>query len=34
MDGHMPQGGLEFTHLTLRLIGIYGPQHKPIGAER
>lgn len=34
MDGHMPQGGLEFTHLTLRLIGIYGPENKPIGAER
>lgn len=34
MDGHMPQGDLELTHLTLRLIGIYGPENKPIGAER
>jgi len=34
MDGHTPRGNVEFTHLTLRLIGIYGPENKPIGAER
>lgn len=34
MDGHKPQGDLEFTRLTLRLIGIYGPEDMPIGAER
>lgn len=34
MSGSAPQGGLEFTCLTLRLIGIYGPESMPIGAER
>lgn len=34
MNGHMPKGDLEFTHIKLRLIGIYGPENKPIGAER
>ncbi|BAP14560.1 hypothetical protein AS19_17090 [Alcanivorax sp. NBRC 101098] len=34
MDGHMPKGDLEFNHIKLRLIGIYGPENKPIGAER
>ncbi|MGO2135429.1 hypothetical protein [Marinobacter sp.] len=34
MHGHRPQGDLEFTRLTLRLIGIYGPESMPIGAER
>ncbi|MBU2874739.1 hypothetical protein [Marinobacter salexigens] len=33
VDG-MPQGKLEFTRLTLSLIGIYGPENMPIGAER
>jgi len=32
-DG-IPQGELEFTRLTLSLIGIYGPENMPIGAER
>ncbi|MDG5500262.1 hypothetical protein [Marinobacter sp. BGYM27] len=34
MRGTVPQGDLEFTRLTLRLIGIYGPEDMPIGAER
>jgi len=34
MSGSVPQGDLEFTRLTLRLIGIYGPENMPIGAER
>ncbi|MEQ3723305.1 hypothetical protein [Alcanivorax sp.] len=34
MDGHVPQGDIEFTHIKIRLIGIYGPENKPIGAER
>ncbi|WP_417545797.1 hypothetical protein [Marinobacter sp.] len=34
MDGDVPQGDLEFTRLTLTLIGIYGPESMPIGAER
>lgn len=34
MQRHTPQGDLEFTRLTLRLIGIYGPEDMPIGAER
>ncbi|MFP3979266.1 MULTISPECIES: hypothetical protein [Marinobacter] len=29
-----PQGELEFTRLTLSLIGIYGPENMPVGAER
>lgn len=33
IDG-IPQGELEFTRLTLSLIGIYGPENMPIGAER
>lgn len=34
MHRDAPQGDLEFTRLTLRLIGIYGPENMPIGAER
>lgn len=34
MCGPVPQGDLKFTRLTLRLIGIYGPEDMPIGAER
>lgn len=34
MNGRVPQGDLEFTRLTLRLIGIYGPESMPVGAER
>nr|WP_298412077.1 hypothetical protein [uncultured Halomonas sp.] len=34
MDGHRPQGELTFKHLTIRLIGVYGPEDMPIGAER
>ncbi len=34
MAGDVPQGTLEFHRLTLRLIGIYGPEHMPVGAER
>ncbi|MGP4844125.1 hypothetical protein ACTXGQ_08330 [Marinobacter sp. 1Y8] len=34
MRGTTPQGDLEFTRLILRLIGIYGPEDMPIGAER
>ncbi|WP_298450126.1 hypothetical protein [uncultured Marinobacter sp.] len=33
VDGQ-PQGELEFTRLTLSLIGIYGPENMPVGAER
>ncbi|MGO1462210.1 MAG: hypothetical protein ACTHYN_09705 [Marinobacter sp.] len=34
MQENVPEGDLEFTRLTLRLIGIYGPENMPIGAER
>lgn len=34
MDGAVPVGDLKFTRLTLRLIGIYGPERMPVGAER
>ena len=34
MTGDVPQGKLEFHRLTLRLIGIYGPENMPVGAER
>lgn len=34
MAGDVPQGSLEFHRLTLRLIGIYGPENMPVGAER
>ncbi|WP_227367468.1 hypothetical protein [Halomonas sp. M20] len=34
MDGHRPEGDLTFQHLTIRLIGVYGPEDMPIGAER
>nr|WP_299243530.1 hypothetical protein [uncultured Halomonas sp.] len=34
MDGHRPKGDLRFQHLTIRLIGVYGPEDMPIGAER
>ncbi|MDO6823824.1 hypothetical protein [Marinobacter sp. 1_MG-2023] len=34
METDAPEGNLEFHRLTLRLIGIYGPENMPIGAER
>lgn len=34
MQGHRPKGDLRFRSLTIRLIAIYGPEDKPIGAER
>lgn len=34
MAGHRPKGDLQFRCLTIRLIGIYGPEDMPIGAER
>ncbi|HET8791988.1 MAG TPA: hypothetical protein VFM75_12335 [Modicisalibacter sp.] len=34
MQGHHPEGDLRFRSLTIRLIAIYGPEDKPIGAER
>lgn len=34
MDGHRPQGDLRFQNVTVRLIGVYGPEDLPIGAER
>ena len=34
MEGHRPCGDLEFRSLTIRLIGIYGPEDMPIGAVR
>ena len=34
MEGHRPAGDLHFRSLTIRLIGIYGPESLPIGAER
>lgn len=34
MQGHYPEGDLRFQSLTIRLIAIYGPEDKPIGAER
>ncbi len=34
MEGSIPKGELEFNRLTLRLIGFYGPDNMPIGAER
>ncbi|MGC3873658.1 hypothetical protein ACPF7Z_10350 [Halomonas sp. GXIMD04776] len=34
MKGHRPKGDLHFQRLTIRLIGVYGPEDMPIGAER
>lgn len=34
MAGHQPAGDLRFHSLTIRLIGIYGPEDMPVGAER
>ncbi|WP_129138979.1 hypothetical protein [Modicisalibacter coralii] len=34
MEGHRPKGDLEFKSLMVRLIGIYGPEDMPVGAER
>lgn len=34
MIGHRPKGDLEFHRLTIRLIGIYGPEDMPVGGER
>lgn len=34
MQGFRPAGDLEFERLTIQLIGIYGPEDLPIGAER
>ena len=34
MEGHRPKGELQFEALRIRLIGIYGSEDAPIGAER
>ncbi len=34
MRGNLPAGDLSLHSLTVRLIGIYGPEDMPIGAER
>ena len=34
MEGACPTGDLEFQRLTIELIGIYGPEDLPMGAER
>lgn len=34
MQGFQPAGDLEFERLTIQLIGIYGPEDLPMGAER
>lgn len=34
LDGHRPIGDMEFRRLTLQLIGVYGPEDLPMGAER
>lgn len=34
MEGTCPTGDLEFQRLTIELIGIYGPEDLPMGAER
>ncbi|AHI28296.1 hypothetical protein [Marinobacter similis] len=34
MQGFLPAGDLEFERLTIQLIGIYGPEDLPMGAER
>src|SRR5699024_12739833 len=34
MAGHRPKGELQFQSLRIRLIGIYGSEDAPIGAER
>lgn len=34
MGNHRPKGGLTLDRLTIRLVGIYGPEDMPIGAER
>ncbi|MBZ9557808.1 MULTISPECIES: hypothetical protein [unclassified Modicisalibacter] len=34
MQDHRPEGDLAFKSLTIRLIGIYGPEDMPVGAER
>lgn len=34
MEGHRPKGELQFQALKIRLIGIYGSEDAPIGAER
>jgi len=34
MEGVRPSGDVEFERLTIQLIGIYGPEDLPMGAER
>ena len=34
MEGHRPKGDLQLKQLNIRLIGIYGSEDAPIGAER
>ncbi len=34
MENHRPKGDLTLNSLTIRLVGIYGPEDLPIGAER
>ncbi len=34
MHGHCPEGDARFRSLTIRLIGIFGPENLPIAAER
>ncbi|MEA1081099.1 hypothetical protein [Marinobacter qingdaonensis] len=34
LQGYRPTNGIEFQWLTIQLIGIYGPEDLPMGAER
>ncbi len=34
MEGHRPGGDVRFRSLTIRLIGVFGPEGLPIAAER
>lgn len=34
MQGHHPEGDIQFRSLTVRLIGINGPESLPVAAER
>lgn len=34
MEHHRPKGDLTLDRLTIRLVGIYGPEDMPVGAER
>ncbi len=34
MDGHRPEGDVSFRSLTIRLVGVFGPESLPIAAHR